>query len=176
MLPWAMAAHAGVRNECAPLDGWEPADRLWGVDVTGVDPADPRPIFVPAKPSGQRPALAGPNATMWVSDTQTKRLTVWVDPDQALTAADFARRTASRMPDPSEPVNQRILEALRALPGYPIEVRSGVPYSTSASTDVRVSVTKMGEEPVDPALLQLPAGCKMLPNAQEILLRPALAR
>jgi hypothetical protein len=161
-----------ARNECARLDGWEPADRLWGIDLTGIDPKDQQPIFVPLKASGPRPALAGPNATVWVSDTQTKRLTVWVDPDQPLKAADFARRTAARMVDPSEPVNQRILEAIRALPGYPIEVRSGVPYRAGASTDVKVSVTRMAETPIDATLLQLPAGCTMLPGAQEILLRP----
>ena len=160
-----------ARNECAPLDGWEPADRLWGVDITGLDPKDVSPIFVPATPTGPRPALAGPKATVWVSDTATKRLTVWVDPDQPLGAADFARRTAARMRDPEEPVNQRILAALRALPGYPLEVRSGVPYRAGASTDVTVRVTRIEETPIEPALLELPSGCAMLPDAQPLLLR-----
>jgi hypothetical protein len=132
---------------CAGLRHYAGVDRIWGVDL--LEPLPFRPV------TAARPAGLPADVTGWaVEKPGGIHVTVWVQPGLPMSAADFARRSAIRVGEGGD--REAVAASLAALPGFPVEVRSGAPYRPGASTSVRVRVTRLAEIAVDPAEVTLP--------------------
>ena len=153
--------HAGRRT--AERVGLPGVDRIYSAELTFMGESgrfEQRPL------PRRRPPLAGPHTTYWVASDESHRLELWVDPDQVRSAEDFATALVPNLQDPDSAAGQHQLAQVRALPGFPIQVRSG-------DGLVTVTVTRMVS--VDIPVPTVPPDYAVV-SAGEILGIPGLDR
>lgn len=148
---WLLDREAGRYAELAGLPG---LDRIFALEITFLGETG---TFTQQPLPRSRPPLAGPNTTYWVARDEAHHVEVWVDPDQVRSAEDFAQRLRPRIQHPETPAGVHQLAQVRALPGFPIQVRSGDGLVTT-------TVTRMEEvEAPEPAI---PSDLRAVPAAE----------